>query len=124
MLAHALLYLTIPFILLNTSATTSELLHSVKLSKPTRIFVHSDLLSRAVAVSKDSHGVIEADKLYPIDTTREGFLDLGSLLHRTRNLKMTPVRPAGRDTLAYLIFSSGTSGLPKAVMVYLPSKYS
>jgi len=27
------------------------------------------------------------------------------------------VRPAGKDTLAYLMFSSGTSGLPKAVMI-------
>jgi len=36
-----------------------------------------------------------------------------------RNKKIPPVdiRTATKDTLAYLIFSSGTSGLPKAVMI-------
>jgi long-subunit acyl-CoA synthetase (AMP-forming) len=32
---------------------------------------------------------------------------------RKRKVPTVGIRPAGKDTLAYLVFSSGTSGLPK-----------
>lgn len=32
-----------------------------------------------------------------------------------RRTPIVPVRPAKKDTLAYLVFSSGTTGLPKGM---------
>ena len=34
---------------------------------------------------------------------------------RTRKAEIINVKPAKKDTLAYLVFSSGTSGLPKGM---------
>lgn len=47
----------------------------------------------------------------------------GGMIDRVRKIgpPRTPVRPAGRDTLAYLVFSSGTTGLPKGKPV-IPAK--
>ena len=36
---------------------------------------------------------------------------------RERRMPIIPVRPASKDTLAYLVFSSGTTGLPKGVRI-------
>jgi long-subunit acyl-CoA synthetase (AMP-forming) len=46
---------------------------------------------------------------------RNGEVSLQELIDRTKRRGVQPagVTPAKRDTLAYLVFSSGTSGLPK-----------
>ena len=37
---------------------------------------------------------------------------------RKRKVPLVDIRPAGKDTLAYLVFSSGTSGLPKGMYIF------
>ncbi|KAF8523326.1 hypothetical protein BU17DRAFT_74985 [Hysterangium stoloniferum] len=47
------------------------------------------------------------------------FKSLDSLIEvvRSNRIPREPVRPVAHDTIAYIVFSSGTSGLPKAVMI-------
>ena len=49
---------------------------------------------------------------------RRSFQDLADQVKRN-GVPTTPVKPAGKDTLAYLVFSSGTSGLPKGLFLQL-----
>ena len=37
---------------------------------------------------------------------------------RKRKVPLVDIRQAGKDTLAYLVFSSGTSGLPKGMYIF------
>jgi len=37
---------------------------------------------------------------------------------RKRKVPLVDIRPAGKNTLAYLVFSSGTSGLPKGMYIF------
>jgi long-subunit acyl-CoA synthetase (AMP-forming) len=41
------------------------------------------------------------------------FRDLSGAIEKTRKMYEVAVKKANKDTLAYLVFSSGTSGLPK-----------
>ncbi len=49
---------------------------------------------------------------------RESFQDLITNV-KQRGLQRIPPKPAKKGTLAYLIFSSGTAGLPKGSQRYL-----
>ena len=74
------------------------------------------LLPTALAASKDV-GIPE-ENIYILEGSSDnGGLSLQGLIERvkTRKIPRTPVRPARKDTLAYLVFSSGTSGLPKGM---------
>lgn len=42
---------------------------------------------------------------------------------RRRKVPLVNIRPAGKDTLAYLVFSSGTSGLPKGMYIFAVGLY-
>ena len=42
---------------------------------------------------------------------------------RRRKVPLVDIRPAGKDTLAYLVFSSGTSGLPKGMYIFTVGLY-
>lgn len=57
------------------------------------------------------------DRIYVLEGKVEGRTSYADLVSRASNSKMSrlPIRSAKRDTLAYLVFSSGTSGLPKGV---------
>jgi non-ribosomal peptide synthetase component F len=66
---------------------------------------------------------MDLNKIYLIQGEAEGRRSIRSIIRDTRNKHIPPVdvRPATKDTLAYLIFSSGTSGLPKGKSNFLPS---
>ncbi|KAI0372226.1 acetyl-CoA synthetase-like protein [Pilatotrama ljubarskyi] len=116
-LVHALFRAAIPFALIPASSTAFELQHLFRTSDATRLFVHPSLLPQALEVSQ-SVGLPQ-DRIYILEGRVEGRTDLASAISaiRQRHVPRVPSRPVTRDTLAYLVFSSGTSGLPKAVMI-------
>ena len=42
---------------------------------------------------------------------------------RKRKVPLVDIRPASKDTRAYLVFSSGTSGLPKGMYIFTVGIY-
>ncbi|KIJ26177.1 hypothetical protein M422DRAFT_192574 [Sphaerobolus stellatus SS14] len=119
-LIHALLGLTAPFALFSSYATPHELKHFLNRSKSTHMFVHADLLEKFLSVAREEDFPFE--NIFVLDgkvTSGLKFRSLDNMITEVRRnqLPKEPVRAAGKDTLAYLVFSSGTSGLPKAVMI-------
>ncbi|KAI0335845.1 acetyl-CoA synthetase-like protein [Cubamyces sp. BRFM 1775] len=116
-LVHSLFRVAIPFALLPAASTAFELQHLFRTSEATRLFVQPNLLPQALNVAQ-SVGLSE-DRIYILEGRVEGRRNLASAIDavRKRNVPRVPSRPVARDTLAYLVFSSGTSGLPKAVMI-------
>ncbi|KAF7335631.1 hypothetical protein MVEN_02218000 [Mycena venus] len=116
----SLLMVTTPFALISTHSTRFELVHALKLTKATRLFVDVKLLKNILAAIEDPDVNITLDRIYilsggPVD----GWKSFSQMIDNVKRNKvpLQLVRPANRDTLAYLIMSSGTSGLPKAVMI-------
>ncbi|KAG9316024.1 hypothetical protein JVU11DRAFT_3686 [Chiua virens] len=112
-LLHSLLVMTVPFAMFSSYSTPFEFQHIVKLAAPTRLFVSPSMLPLAL-----SSGLSD-DRIYILEGHVLGRVSYGELVERARRngLPRLPVQPAQKDTLAYLIFSSGTSGLPKGVMI-------
>lgn len=115
---HALLAITTPFANLSAYATTYELAHGLRTTKPNYLFVQPALLPTALAAAKDV-GLPETQIYILEGTSGDGRLNLQGLVNRIRkgSIPREPVRPAKKNTLAYLVFSSGTSGLPKGRLV-------
>jgi len=86
------------------------------LSKTTRLFVDAKFLKKVLPVAKEA-GVKEVYVLKGHAKDRKG---LHSIIKdvRARKIPAIDVRPATKDTLAYLVFSSGTSGLPKGASCF------
>lgn len=116
-LVNALVYATIPIGLLSAYATPYELSHGIKTSASTHLFVQPELLPKALEAAKQV-GLPE-DRIYILEGKSNGrktFRDMRETIRRL-GTPIIPVKEATKDTLAYLVFSSGTSGLPKAVMI-------
>lgn len=112
-LVHSLLVITTPFALISAYSTPFELNHALELTKPTRLFVNSHLLPLVLPVAKKVG--IPLNRIYVLGGHARGRKSFKELIEDTRSRRTLIVspRPAKRDTLAYLVFSSGTSGLPK-----------
>jgi long-subunit acyl-CoA synthetase (AMP-forming) len=112
-LIHSLLVITVPYALLSSYSTSFELSHGFRLSKITRLFVHPKLLSIALKVAKEVG--FREDRIYILGNPVQGRTSYEQLIQRVRSgqIPRIAIRPAKRDTLAYLVFSSGTTGLPK-----------
>ncbi|KAJ7878869.1 hypothetical protein B0H14DRAFT_2711162 [Mycena olivaceomarginata] len=119
-LVVSLLRITTPFALISTHSTHFELVHALKLTKATRIFVDPKLLKNVVTAIEDPDVHITRDKVYimsgPSVHGRKSFSQMVATI-KCRRVALEPVRPATARTLAYLVMSSGTSGLPEAVMI-------
>ncbi|KAH9936272.1 uncharacterized protein B0H18DRAFT_1081932 [Fomitopsis serialis] len=116
-LVHSLLVLATPLALLSAYATAYELAYAIRTSKATCLFVGPDLFPVALQAAREV-GLPE-ERIYVLSGHIKGKKSLADFIDETRERRTpaVPVRPATKDTLAYLVFSSGTTGLPKAVMV-------
>ncbi|KAG1855928.1 hypothetical protein F4604DRAFT_1590599 [Suillus subluteus] len=111
-LLHSLLVITVPFALFSSYSTPYEFKHANSLAKATRIFTSPSLLQLALTSG------LPADRIYLLEGGNKGYTSYDQLISSARKsgIPRLPVRHATKDTLAYLIYSSGTSGPPKAVM--------
>ncbi|KAJ8502359.1 hypothetical protein ONZ45_g11839 [Pleurotus djamor] len=116
-LIHSLLMATTPFALISSYSTKYELKHTLKLSGATCLFVQPKYLPLALSVAKEAG--ISNRKIYALGGRASGRTSFADLIDHVRaeHIPRISVRPATRNTLAYLVFSSGTSGPPKAVMI-------
>jgi acyl-CoA synthetase (AMP-forming)/AMP-acid ligase II len=112
-LLHSLLVMTVPFVMFSSYSTPFEFQHTFKLASPTRLFVTPTLLPLALTSG------LSQDCIYILEGNVQGYTSYGDLVARARDngLPRLPIQQARSDTLAYLAFSSGTTGLPKAVMI-------
>ncbi|KAK7050947.1 hypothetical protein VNI00_005059 [Paramarasmius palmivorus] len=114
---HSLLAVATPFALISAYSTRLELIHAFRLAKVTRLFVQPKYLQSALSVAKEVK--IPAKNIYIMGGNVKGHRSFGSMIERVQkaNVPLLAPHPVTKDTLAYLVFSSGTSGLPKAVMI-------
>ncbi|KAG1732676.1 uncharacterized protein EDB91DRAFT_1084706 [Suillus paluster] len=106
-LMHSLLVITVPFALFPSSMTQYEFKHANSLAQATRIFASPSLLPLALSSG------LPADRIHILEGDNEGYTSYDQLVASARNDKISrlPVRHATKDTLAYLIYSSGTNAV-------------
>nr|XP_022913090.1 luciferin 4-monooxygenase-like [Onthophagus taurus] len=104
----------------NFTYTEFELLHSLKTIKPNIVFCSSNSLETFLGIKKDFPTI---KKLVVIDTedklegseSLEAFINSNSPQIDPITYKAVPVN--AKEDVAFILFSSGTTGLPKAVMI-------
>jgi acyl-CoA synthetase (AMP-forming)/AMP-acid ligase II len=112
-LVHSCLTIATPFALISSYSTPFELVNALSLSKVTRLFVDAKLLPKLLPAAMEVG--IPTDKIYLLLGRVPGFRTVSELIDsvREKRIPFVGVRPVKNDTLAYLVFSSGTTGLPK-----------
>ena len=110
---HALIRLATPFAPISSYSTPFELKHALNLTKATRLFVDQKFLTTVVPVATELG--MDPNHIYLVKGNVNGRKSLSSIIKDVRRKKISRVdtRTATKNTLAYLVFSSGTSGLPK-----------
>ncbi|KAF9027409.1 acetyl-CoA synthetase-like protein [Hymenopellis radicata] len=101
LLVHTLMSLNVPFALIAPYSTPFELAHAVKLTGVKKVFV---------GPKQAKLGWTADTELFVLNGRVEGLKCVAEMVQAAGNA------PPKTD-LAYLVFSSGTSGLPKAVMI-------
>lgn len=104
--------MTVPFVMFSSYSTAFEFQHTFKLAGPTRLFVSPTLLPLALTSR------LPNNRIYIVEGNAQGHTSYGDLAARARDnrLPRLPIQEAQSDTLAYLTFSSGTTGLPKGTL--------
>ncbi|KAL1761211.1 hypothetical protein FB107DRAFT_245063 [Schizophyllum commune] len=126
--AHALLRLAVPFALLPAHATPYELGHSLRLTGAKVVLVGKGLEGRIEQAGVDGVRVLQMERadctgVASLDGLIDAYLNLypsppsSATSNPSSTPPLLPPTPATPSTLAYLVLSSGTSGLPKAVMI-------
>ncbi|KIL66829.1 hypothetical protein M378DRAFT_74729 [Amanita muscaria Koide BX008] len=115
--AHACLYITTPFALISSYSKPFELKNTLTLSRATCLFIDEKFLSMALPIAKEAG--LPSTRIFIMTGNAPGYKNFSQLIDeaRTKNFAVLNVQPAKKNTLAYLVFSSGTTGLPKAVMI-------
>ena len=112
-LVHSLMRIAARAALLSAFATPYELVHLMRTTKCTRIFVSPNHLPIALKAAKEI-GFPE-DRFYILEGHIEGKKSFADMIDDTRRKKLPRVgmKPAKKDDLLFIVMSSGTSGLPK-----------
>ncbi|KAH7154493.1 hypothetical protein DER46DRAFT_613200 [Fusarium sp. MPI-SDFR-AT-0072] len=107
----------------SAALSTSELEHQLRASRAKAVFTCVPLLdtalkaTEAVGISRQNVFLLPA----PGDTSRHGFKTIDDLIQDGEKLPALPslrwTKGQGARQTAYLLYSSGTSGLPKPVML-------
>ena len=110
---HACIRLAVPFAPISCYSTPFELKHALNLTKVTRLFVDKKFLTMVLPVAKERG--MDLNHIYLMEGNAKGRKSFWSIIGDVRKNRIPPmgIRTATKDTLAYLVFSSGTSGLPK-----------
>ena len=109
---HSLLAAGIPFALFPASPTPYELKHLVKVSKVGKVFASPRNLENARIVAQEA-GFSELDGIFILEGKVEGRRSFDDLVLSVKEPAAGYAKPVGKEALAYLIFSSGTTGPPK-----------
>ena len=112
-LVHACVRLATPFAPISSYSTPFELKHALSLTKVTRLFVDEKFLPTVVPVAAELG--MDLNQIYVMKGSSKGRKSFWSIIKdvRERKISRVDIRTATKNTLAYLVFSSGTSGLPK-----------
>lgn len=102
----------IPFALFPASSTLYELKDLVKLSKVKTIFTSPQNLKNARIAVKEA-GFSESNGIFILEGRVEGERSFDDIVRSVKEPAKDYVKPVDKDALAYLIFSSGTTGPPK-----------
>jgi acyl-coenzyme A synthetase/AMP-(fatty) acid ligase len=91
----------------------------LKLVRITTLFASERMYPQALAAAKEI-GLPE-EKIFILQGEVKGKASLPRLIDnvKARGLPRVPTQPVGDETLAYLAFSSGTTGLPKGCFTFL-----
>ncbi|KAA1476774.1 acetyl-CoA synthetase-like protein [Dentipellis sp. KUC8613] len=116
-LVFSLLKIAVPFSLLPAYSTVSELAALLELSDVTRLFISPAM--QATALRAAAQTGFPHDRIYALQGQVRGFKSLSDIIDdaRARGSFRVPTRAIDENQLAYMAFSSGTTGFPKAVMV-------
>ena len=112
-LVHACIRLATPFAPISSYSTPFELRHALNLTNVTRLFIDEKFLTTVLPVATELG--IDPIHIYLMKGNFNGGKSIWSIINDVRRKKISrvDVRSATKNTLAYLVFSSGTSGLPK-----------
>jgi len=102
----------IPFALFPASPTPYELKHLVKVSKVKKIFTSPQNLENVRIVAKEA-GFPESDGIFILEGRVKGRRSFDDLIRSVKEPAKNYAKPVNKDALAYLLFSSGTTGPPK-----------
>lgn len=110
---YALLKIAVPISLIPSLLTPTESATLIKLSCATTLFVSPRLLPLAISTAKkiglpDSRIFVLGGRV----SGRKSFSDLVASV-RAQSIPRVATTPVKDDTVAYMVFSSGTGGLPK-----------
>lgn len=111
---HSLFVIATPFQLsIHAWPSPFEIESHLNLVKATRVFVNSHLLSLVLSVAEKVG--LGLDRVYVLGEGSGGQQTFDDLVQnfQHRELQILSPRPATKDTIAYFVCSSGTSGSPK-----------
>ena len=109
-LVHALVRLATSFAPISAYSTTFELKYALNLTKSTRLFVDEKFLPTVVPAATELG--IDSNHIYFIKGNSKGRKSFWSIIEEIK-FRVWILVLLRKNTLAYLVFSSGTSGLPK-----------
>ena len=111
-LVHSLLAAGVPFALFPSSPTPYELKRLAKVSKVKKVFTSLQNYENARIAAKEA-GFSESDGIFILEGAAKGRRSFDDLVRSVKTPAKNYAKPVGKDALAYLTFSSGTTGPPK-----------
>ena len=109
-----MLVVGIPFALFPASPTPYELKHLAKVSKVKKVFTSPRNFEKARIIAREA-GFSESDGIFILEGKVEGNRSFDDLVRSVREPVKDYLKPVSKDAMAFLLFSSGTTGPPKGV---------